>query len=143
MARQINWSLVRLGASNVFREVVSVSVDSGAETISGYADTDMFPTSKRIVRQDPSISVVTEDVTNQNTFPVGTAGTLTMIHRDEANANTVGATGVSGDITYTVSNATVQNHSSSGAHASWGQLTTSIFCRSADGVTNPIALAVA
>jgi hypothetical protein len=138
MGRQINWVGVSLNSLD-FAAVREVQHDLQGRSVQGKADADLYNTTNKLVGASPRFTVMTEDKVNENTVPLGTAGTFIAVHKAEGNS---GQSAQNGDIRYTATNCLLENHSGGGAHEQAGTLSSTITSKSADGVTSPLTVAV-
>jgi hypothetical protein len=142
--RQINWTAVSFtpsgGSIVTMTNVQDVKIEPGVETIEGRGDANIGPTFRRAVKQNPSFTVSLQDASLLNSIVPGAVGAFTATHNDATNI--AGGSG-SGALTYTLSNAVVEDGHASGAHATLGTSSYKFSSFWTDGVTNPLAMVIA
>jgi hypothetical protein len=117
--------------------VTSVAFDWQSKVIVGAGDGDMGPTSMSQTEIDPRFTVDLEHLAIMRTLIPGTRGTFSGTFQDSANGTGSGA------LTFTATNAMVENFTSTGRFRTYGTGQMIIRTMSSDGITPPVSIAVA
>lgn len=139
--RYVNWSGVSFtpsgGTATPITRVRSVSVNPRPKVLTGSADADLYPTTKRVIYADPSVEVETEDISITSVLSVGTRGSFTATLLDAVNADGTGA------ITVTLTGAIIVDGPWSDQHQAFGSVRIPMEAETADGVTPPLSISIA
>ena len=141
--RNMNWKSVVFtptgGSACTFTGTTNVSFDPGGNLLEFSGDMDHFHTTTVCDFMDWSAQITTADITAALTNGPGAVGQLVAVHNDAKNL----VTPWNGQITYTLSNAIIQNTPTQGAHRAFGSATVSLKSYSSDGATSPMAIVTA
>ena len=140
MSRFINWSACHFspngGGSVVNLDgVTQCSIDAGISKITFSGDGDQFPTQRKTVMQDPSITLTCANIDTVRSLIATQEGTLQITQN---HANTGAATGA---IIWSLANASISNRGVSGAHKQFASSSLKFECYSSDG-SNPLTHAL-
>lgn len=139
--RYMNWTAVSFtpynGTPIPITGVTSIQIDSGGTLAKFAGDGDRYNTTVVNDFNDPCVTVHTADLSVMRLLPVGTMGTFAATHNDARNG------GLTGAITYTLTNAVVSSNPIQGTHRKFGQGVLTFVAYSTDGVTNPLMTSIA
>lgn len=142
--RNVNWygvGFTPVGGSLIpITGVTGIDYDPNGNLLKFSGDMDRFNSTVIADFSDPTVTITTADTAAIRSLPFGTRGVLVFTHKDAKNQ---AATSGPGDITYTFSGAIVMNNPISGQHRQYGTGRLVICAESTDGLTNPMASAVA
>ena len=128
------------GTAILLSGVSNVSVDPQGNLNKFSADGDLFPTLTVHDYSDPMVTLTLANINAALSCGVGTRGSMSVTFKDAKNQAAGSGTG---DITFTVSPAIVQNIPSSQGYRQFGTATLTFASESVDGVTSPISFTVA
>lgn len=134
--RFMNWTTVTWNSVTI-TGVTTCSFGKGGQLIKFAGDGDIVPSLIVLASLEPHASVTSADVyALNNTCTTGVGATLVATLADAKNAT-------GGNLTFTMTNAVVENVDSSAQHAQFGTATVNFQSYSSDGATNPLTFAEA
>jgi hypothetical protein len=127
------------GTAIPIKGVKSVTYSQNASDVSEGADADLINTTAGVVQIDPHVALEMINPATLNAVAPGTYGVLTWTTNDSRNGNVTGG----GALIYTASNAYHMPMAEASQFRQFATSNPTFKTYSADGVTNPIAVAAA
>jgi len=132
---QLNWTGVTFASTSI-AHVSSVMFGQGGELINFAGDNARYP---QIIANNvsrPRCSITSGDIYTIMNFTTGQSGTISAVQKDAAS-------GINGDITWTLSGAVHENSQQTGQWGQFASATATFQAYASDGSTNPLSIAQA